>query len=217
MKLDVSDLFDHLYEVASFARVRFNLCQADEAGADDMEWDQFCSALSDQLFLPACASRVFSLLHIQIPPAEIKSRIITERSPSDGTKIHYVRYQRPDFCRGPCFNATLICRRPRHALTLWLGTLPPHERDVVPPAYPKELDCPRRYYAHQSFGFLSRAPHTFYYEFHGDWLLRQVDQYDASFSKESLGGKWMRIDDLTEIPQEVFENVWDAARTTPVT
>jgi hypothetical protein len=218
MKLDVSDLFDHLYDVVSFARARFDLSRSNDAGEDCPEWNEFCNSLSDGLFLPACAKRAFDLTHMQMSAVDVKPRIIAERSPQDGTKIVYCRYRGPYFVEGPRFFAThgidepgFIFRRPRHNLTLWLSELPPSERAVTPPGYPADLRAPIRYFARQTWGFCSRSPQTSYYEFHVDWCLREVHQCDASLRRRRRGGQWLHIDDLTEIPQHVFDTMWAAA------
>lgn len=105
MRLDVSDLFDHLYDVACFARARFNLSQSNDTHPGSAEWDAFSNALSNQLFLPACANRAFSFTGIRIASTDVKPRIITELSPETGVKILYCRYLRPEFYRRPRFVA----------------------------------------------------------------------------------------------------------------
>lgn len=219
MKLDVSDLFDNLYDVASFARVRFDLSQTTEPDDESDEWHAFCESLSDSLFLPACANRAFSITHIRMNAADIKPRIISERSPETGTEVRYCRYLCPYFVGQPCFFASAdsesqsasTFRRPKHKLTMWLGKLPPTAEEVTPPEYPTNLDEPVRHFVRQYIGFISRSPQTDYYEFHGDWCLRHVHHSDASFSRFTLNGQWRKIDELVEIPKDVFDTIWQAA------
>ena len=84
MKIDVSDLFDDLYDVAALARAKFELSQTIEPDRYCSEWQRFCDILSDTLFLPACASRVFGLTHNKISNEQVKSRIITEKLSTNG-------------------------------------------------------------------------------------------------------------------------------------
>ena len=54
MLVDVSDLFDDLFAVAAAAEPRFP--RFDDALLDlAPSWEDFCHAISDTLFLPACA------------------------------------------------------------------------------------------------------------------------------------------------------------------
>lgn len=224
MRLDVSDLFDHLYDVVSFARARFNLSRSTDSDGDCCEWTEFCNTLSDRLFLPACAKRAFDLTHFQMSPTDVKPRVIAELSPETGKKIYFYRYIRPYFVEGPRFFAApnldepqyaSTMRRPKHKLMLWLGKLPPEERALTPPPYAANLDAPIRYYARQYFSVGSHSPCTVYFEFHGDWLLRDVYHHDASFVRSQRGGQWRQIDELTEISQASFEAVWAAAVDRP--
>lgn len=175
--------------------------------------------------VPACLhKRAFDLTHLQMSPLDAKVRIISEHNLENGTKIVFCRYLRPYFAEGPSFFAAtdsdsplanLLCRRPKHKLMLWLGKLPPYERAATPPPYPANLDAPIRYYARQHFGVCPHTPRTQYFEFHGDWLLRDIYHHDASFVRSQCGGQWRQIDELTEISQASFEAVWAAAVDRP--
>jgi hypothetical protein len=218
MKLDVTDLFDHLYDVASFARARFNLSQSRNPDLPSDEWQDFCNTLSERLFLPACAARVFDLTHTRMEPSDLAGRIITEMMPPSGVQIDYSRYTRPYFDGSSRFIATPIdesyevgpLSSTRCPLTLWLGKLPPKRIAVTPPPYPTNLSEPFRYAVHQYMGMY--GPRISYYELHGDWCLREVELIEATFVRQSLGGQWRKFDDLKSIGRADFEKVWDAAK-----
>lgn len=219
MKIDVSDLFDDLYDVAALARAKFELSQTIEPDRYCSEWQRFCDILSDTLFLPACASRVFGLTHNKISNEQVKSRIITEKLSTNGKCKFYSRYIGPDFVSEACFFATPWVendygsshRRQNFNLVLWLGELPPSEVELIPPSYPAHLDAQLQYFARVWYTFHTTRPQINYYEFHGDWCLREVKQSDASFVRETLGGQWRRFDDLSTIQKETFETLWNSA------
>jgi hypothetical protein len=223
MRIDVSDLFDDLYEVATFARIRFGWKADDDSDDRATAWRELCAALSDTLFLPACAKRAADLIGQQLSAAEIKQRIILERRPQTGNKVLYLRYLGPEFSFGPGILANHLgdgssasayssrYSRPQQKVTLWLGKLPPAEETLEPPPYPNGLDAPLRWYARQYFGFCSRAPVTEYYEFHGDWCLRRVHETEGQSQRSQPSGQWLATDDLTEISQDAFEAVWESA------
>ncbi|MCC9603108.1 hypothetical protein LOC67_21370 [Stieleria sp. JC731] len=220
MKLDVSDLFDRFYDVANIARSQFDFLQTKEGDTESRDWDSFCETLSDNLFLPACMGRAFNVTHIRMDASDVKSRLIAERRSENGAKIKFCRYLRPCFGLLPCFYAVadldepgsaLTFRRPTDRLKLWLGKIPPSELKLDPPEYPTELIAPTRYFARQSIGFVSRSPRTDYYEFHGEWLLRQVEQCDASFVRREVGGQFRQMEGLIEISNKLFETMWVSA------
>lgn len=214
MKLDVSDLFDHLYDVALFARARFDLAQSLDDAADCDEWHTFCAALSDMLFVPACASRAFAVTHVRVPIEILKKRIFSEKQSANGRKSITAVYARPYFTEKAQFfgdfdSSPVTLSRPKHKLTMWLGQLPPAERDLTPPEYPRDLEEPTKYFVRQWMAM--HGPRMSYYEFHGSWCLRRVELLGTRFVRSDLNGEWLQFDDLKEIRQHEFEEIWAAA------
>ena len=215
MRIDVSDLFDRLFDVAYFAREHFDpRASLDESERSD-QWFGYCGALSNALFLPACAARAFSLTHTTLPVSAVKPRLITTHVSENGKAIAYLRYEHPceqDSAFRSLANRTETnIKRRKSKIDLWLGKLPPERVTSTPPAYPAELDAPLQYFCRQYFGSVSHSPFTTYYEFHGEWCLRRIEQRGATFVREVLNGQWLQPADLTEIPDTVFQEVWEGA------
>ena len=215
MQIDVSDIFDHLYDVAQFARPRFELSQSQEG--EFGEWDNFCSNLSDSLFLPAVTNRAFQITHASMLVAEAKERIITERRTRDGGRIFYCRYNRPIFHVSPAFCADQIIDghsslryfyRPYYSLKLWLGRLPATQIDFDAPPYPKDLDSPIRYFTHSYSTDKSKSRLADYYEIHENWCLRRIQQDGPRFIRSQPNGVWIEKHDFQEIHKDWFDVMW---------
>ena len=217
MQIDVSDIFDDFYDVAMFARRRFELAQSLDGESD--EWDRFCRSLNDSLFLPAVANRAFQLTHASLSPSEAKRRIITERRTREGDRIFYCRYLYPIFNGTPSFysdhevssSPIWSFTRPVHLLTLWLGELPPSQVAIEVPPYPDHLDLPVRYFAHSYSTIMSKSPLVDYYEVHGDWCLRRIQQDGPRFVRAQPNGAWTDTSSFREITKEWFDRMWSGA------
>lgn len=95
--------------------------------------------------------------------------------------------------------------------------------------YDETIDAPYRYFTGPTERDDTDSDVTAFYEFHGEWCVRQVEQFDGNTYKSERDEDWatvceiplMEIDlndpdyPLSEITKADFERVWCAPTTHP--
>ncbi|MEZ6046579.1 MAG: hypothetical protein R3C11_13600 [Planctomycetaceae bacterium] len=223
MKLDVSDLFDRLYDVWILAKHSFKLSEQSHVLDDDVIFqaiDEGMQKLSDGFFLPACQRRLYYYTQFELSLEEIKSRLICETTDSDGLIKYYGRYAHPEFYSGPFFavhtkegdkgRSYTCCYRPLHKLKVWTGSLPPWKIEMEPPLYSPALKEDREYYYLQETTHHD-GPVTYFYEYHGEGCLRLVYVNGWTSWRKEYDGKWLRKGPFKKTDRLNFEKAWKAA------
>ncbi|MCA9178812.1 MAG: hypothetical protein KDB14_30325 [Planctomycetales bacterium] len=226
MRIDVTDLFDDLFAVATIAYTRFRFVPADGNGAKLDEWDAFCAHLSDAYFLNLVANRAHELIRQDIPILDIKRRIIVRHEMGvDGQRGFNLPYEFPVFHHSsnrPCaFAGTLTVDghsqiypflfRPKHSLTLHLGKIPASEFQIDRPPYDPSSDSQKLYYCEHGYETMFSGTVSKFYELHDGWILREITLGDR-LSRHAMETPWWKpVDNLVSVNAGLFENLWRVA------
>ena len=228
MRIDVTDLFDDLFAVATIAYPRFRFVPTEDDWSKLDEWDAFCLSLSDSYFLHLVANRAHEITRQKIPISDLKKRIIIRHElGSDGQRGFNLPYEFPLFhhsTKRPCaFAGTLTIDgrshistslyRPKHTLNLHLGKIPDSEfkigRKPYDPTSGSKLSC----YCEHGFETMFSGTVTKFYEIHDGWVLREITLGDRLLRHEKTKPWWKPIEELVTINRDLFENVWRLAES----
>lgn len=87
MFLNVSDLYDDLFSIATVAQSKFPESEFSESKTrgtedpscwDDSVWQDFCQTISDSFFLPMCSKRFYEVTGQLCPAEQLQRRIIVQ-------------------------------------------------------------------------------------------------------------------------------------------
>ncbi len=95
--------------------------------------------------------------------------------------------------------------------------------------YDETIDAPYRYYKAPTERLDTCSEVTAWYEYHGEWCVRQIEQFDDKTYKAKRDGNWATVSELplmeidldhpvfpsTEISKEEFEAMWLIASPEP--
>lgn len=228
MRIDVTDLFDDLFAVATIAYSRFRIAPTKDESSKLDEWDALCARLSNSFFLRLVANRANELTGQKIGVAEVKRRIIIQLEMGvDGKRGFNLPYEYPLFLHSPdrpcAFAGTLNTEgrsriypylfRPKHTLTFFWGKLPESEYYIDRIPHDPQSDSPKLHYCAHGYETMFSGTVTKIYEVQDSWLLREITLGDR-LSRRTLATPWWQPTDyLVQIDDELFQKMWELAET----
>ncbi len=228
MRIDVTDLFDDLFAIATIAYSRFRFIPTKDEWAKLDEWDAFCASLSDSFFVSLVANRANELTGQKLEAAEVKRRIITRHEMGvDGKSGFNLPYEYPLFFHSfkrPCAFAGKLTTegssriypslfRPKHSLTLFLGKLPEYEFFIDRVPHNPKSDSPKLYCCTHGYETMFSGTVTKFYEVQDNWILREITLGDRLSRHTLVTPWWQPTEHLVKIDRELFQNMWDLAQT----
>lgn len=222
MRIDVSDLFDEMFAMATIAYRSFRL---DAQVAEDWDWwRKYCCDLSNSFFVPLVARRAFQLTHERHLAFESLKRQIIVQTRFGGHGIGFnMWYERPRFYESASHPSAFDVRfshnnlestrefltRPRHSLFLHVGPIPPTEYDVENGSY--DPGKPLSYYRIPVYETMFSGRQTVLYETRGDWIVRSVTMAEALGRHLWKRPCWTDLEKCEPISAELFLNMWNLA------
>ncbi len=218
MKIDVTDLFDSLFTVATLAYRGF-FGDGGVSQADRDRWDdEFCGDLSDSYFVARAAHRAYQITHWEIPLAEVKRRIITPVSFGPLVKNMWYRCPRfysfydenpsafsASFKHNGCEMLRDFLPRPAHSLTLHIGRVPKPELTVDRPDFDGNLAC--SYFRRHGVLTMFSGRVTELLETRGNWLTRKITIADEMSGFECANPAWIETKGLQQISTSLFQKL----------
>jgi len=223
MRIDVTDLFDDLFAIATIAFTRFGFVSTGKDWEKFVEWDAFCANLSDSFFLALVSNRAYEVTQQKISIEDLKCRIIIRHELGvDGQRGFNLRYEYPVFhhsSKQPCAFAGTLTRngksqlytslsRPKHSLSLHLGRIPEPEFQTNRTRYDPESRSSKLYYCEHGYETMFSGTVTMFYELQDGWVLREITLGDR-LSRHECSSPWFKASEcLLMIDVNLFENLW---------